>query len=582
MVAKTVNTMQQAVAQALRSALGALVAIGDELDIVQGELDDAGTVRSSEIGSIKDSLAAAERAVLKSAQALRKELLRYAKGLEWELITVALHGETNAGKSAIIEALTQGNGAWVGDGRKDHTERLQSKHWNRVILLDTPGIEGKEGSLLQEVQQALGTAHIVLIVLPDKEPEEGTLRKIRQHARRASHVFSVLNQGGRPTTYRHRKQLIDLDAERQGVRIRSKLAATFGDNYRGHLTVNALLALLSHGAELRDRFLSDRQKTIEIFGTLAAAREFSGLPILESTLQNARREARRIILSSNLHRVTGVLDEVRQHLLHSHQALNRGAALWRESIAEIRPMIERLMHQAKHSIELRIDSDLRALTVELKELLRDGINEGTEWGVMKARMRDSIRTASENLAAKLRAEFEQLESDVLRCLNRLSTRLHLYIDLEPSLADIGSVLADMAQVGAREVLDLLLSAAGSALAWTLNPIVGLVSVVLTGLRKLWEWRGGGRDRRLRDQMAKANRAVDASLAKLRNQQVSQFNKSWRTFAVEVGNEISRVAAVGETLGTSSLKFKQRAIVLQRERAELESLFAQAAQSNRQG
>lgn len=570
------SRMQQAVIQVLRRTLETLDSIGGDLKAVQAEIEDAGTAQSKEMGAIEDSLAAAEGAIFRSTRALRKELWRYAQGLEWDRVVVAFHGETNAGKSALIEAITRGDGAWVGDGRKDHTERLQERRWHGVTLRDTPGIEGKEGALLQEVERALATAHIVFIVLPDKEPEEETLHKIHQHTRRASHVFSVLNRRGRPTGYRDYTALVDAGTERQVARIRDKLAAAFGKNYRGHLTVHALLALLSHGAELRERFHRDREATLEIFGTLPIASEFSRVATIESALQSASREARSIILDSNLQRVMRVLDEARQHLTQAHQALSNGASLWKESVLEIQQMLEGLLRQAKRLIELRIDGDLQALAVALKQLIRDGIEQSHDWNIIRRDLNDAVKRASENLSGTLRKEFERLESEIRLCLSRLAARLHLHVELEPNLTDIGSLLAEMAKVGTRELLDVVLSAAGSALAYALNPVMGLVGFLLTGLRKFWEWRGGGRNRRLRESKAKANEAVDQSLDRLRGQQMKELEKSWRNFAQEVGNELNRVADIGESLENAALAFQQKASRLQKERSQLEQLFKHAA------
>ncbi len=119
-----------------------------------------------------------------------KELESLKNNEEWENFTIAFYGETNAGKSTLIECLRmffkeqskvvqqerfkrfystyQNNyqnderkkqailneltslqdGAIIGDGRSDFTLKTKSytlKHGNKTFtLLDVPGIEGRE------------------------------------------------------------------------------------------------------------------------------------------------------------------------------------------------------------------------------------------------------------------------------------------------------------------------------------------------------------------------------------------------------------------------------------------------------
>ncbi len=119
-----------------------------------------------------------------------KELESLKNNEEWENFTIAFYGETNAGKSTLIECLRlffkerskinqqerfrrlyaekndRGNGhallelekfqdgAIIGDGRSDFTEKTKSytlKHGNKTFtFLDVPGIEGDEKKLFSK------------------------------------------------------------------------------------------------------------------------------------------------------------------------------------------------------------------------------------------------------------------------------------------------------------------------------------------------------------------------------------------------------------------------------------------------
>ncbi|KHL78678.1 GTPase [Helicobacter pylori] len=155
-------------------------------------------------------------------QKLERESLKELESLknneEWENFTIAFYGETNAGKSTLIECLRlffkeqskvvqqerfkrlysnyQNNyqndeckkqailnelhslqdGAIIGDGRSDFTLKTQSypfqyNHQN-FILLDVPGIEGSEQKVIDQISNATQKAHAIFML-----PKRLILRK---------------------------------------------------------------------------------------------------------------------------------------------------------------------------------------------------------------------------------------------------------------------------------------------------------------------------------------------------------------------------------------------------------------------
>ncbi|WP_232255329.1 GTPase [Helicobacter pylori] len=155
---------------------------------------------------------------LKVFQKLESESLKELESLknneEWENFTIAFYGETNAGKSTLIECLRlffkeqskvvqqerfkslysnyvkndRGSehalleleklqdGAIIGDGRSDFTLKTQSypfqyNHQN-FILLDVPGIEGSEQKVIDQISNATQKAHAIFML-----PKRLILRK---------------------------------------------------------------------------------------------------------------------------------------------------------------------------------------------------------------------------------------------------------------------------------------------------------------------------------------------------------------------------------------------------------------------
>jgi len=108
--------------------------------------------------------------------------LKLIKELDWDTLHVAFFGETNAGKSTLIEALIGGDGRTIGDGRKDFTRTIKNFRFDQKIqIMDMPGIEGDEKKVRKEIWKATNKAHVIFYVYPDtKEPERGTLEKIKK------------------------------------------------------------------------------------------------------------------------------------------------------------------------------------------------------------------------------------------------------------------------------------------------------------------------------------------------------------------------------------------------------------------
>lgn len=155
-------------------------------------------------------------------QKLERESLKELESLrnneEWENFTIAFYGETNAGKSTLIECLRlffkerskmdqqerfrrlyakkndRGSGhalleleklqdgAIIGDGRSDFTLETKSytlKHGNKTFtLLDVPGIEGSEQKVIQQISNATQKAHAIFYVTKTPNPpQKGEERK---------------------------------------------------------------------------------------------------------------------------------------------------------------------------------------------------------------------------------------------------------------------------------------------------------------------------------------------------------------------------------------------------------------------
>ena len=161
---------------------------------------------------------------------------------EWDRMNVGFFGETQHGKSTLIECLTRGNGSSIGTGRKDHTREVTAASIRGMRLLDMPGIEGNEQTVLDQIKAGLHRSHVILHVLPcDKAPERLTLEKVRAHLRNEVMVFALINVfgsardfAGAPALREHKRATI--------TEIEKGFREGLGVAYRGSFVVAGRIA----------------------------------------------------------------------------------------------------------------------------------------------------------------------------------------------------------------------------------------------------------------------------------------------------------------------------------------------------
>ena len=132
----------------------------------------------------------------------KKRIEEVRNGAIWDNLVIAFFGETNAGKSTIIETFRilfgeeerernlQENpegvdGLIVGNGESDNTKVYKEYKMNiqgvPFTLIDVPGIGGNESAYEAEIMTALNKAHYVFYVQGQRnKPDAPTAEKIKK------------------------------------------------------------------------------------------------------------------------------------------------------------------------------------------------------------------------------------------------------------------------------------------------------------------------------------------------------------------------------------------------------------------
>ncbi|GAA7894947.1 hypothetical protein HpMS204_06880 [Helicobacter pylori] len=295
-----------------------------------------------------------------------KELESLKNNEEWENFTIAFYGETNAGKSTLIECLRlffkerskmdqqerfkrlystyQNNyqndecnkqailnelhslqdGAIIGDGRSDFTLKTQSypfQYNNQTFtLLDVPGIESDEKKVIEQISNATQKAHAIFYVTkkptpPQKgeEAKEGTIEKIQKQLDSQTEVWTIFNKP--INSPRALKDGLINESEKESLKILNKeMKNILGKHYMGYKAVSAQMAFYGLAQALipetdfyekKQKFLKDF-KAEELLLYKSQFKQFRKIYSPGTLLENSRKK----IIESNCNKALKVIEKL--------------------------------------------------------------------------------------------------------------------------------------------------------------------------------------------------------------------------------------------------------------------------------
>lgn len=236
---------------------------------------------NSQFNTVKGKIAFAFDSKIKEA---KKELDVALKDTVWDNLVIAFFGETNAGKSTIIETFRilfddkrkKEDGLIVGDGRHDFTKTYEEYHLSIAghpfTLIDVPGIEGNESEFKDVIKTALHKAHCIFYVQGhNKKPDRATAEKIKKYLGDWVKVYSIYNVRGGVSNYdeeEERETLITSGILKAESLIRAEFKTILGDVYAGHVTLQGLLAMSAKASfsSKREDLIRGQQKLLKYFG----------------------------------------------------------------------------------------------------------------------------------------------------------------------------------------------------------------------------------------------------------------------------------------------------------------------------
>lgn len=122
-----------------------------------------------------------------------KQDLSYLQKQQKEF-SVLVFGRTMVGKSTLMEIMTHGSGASIGNGSQRTTLDVRDYHWQGMKITDVPGIasfDGREDDRL--ALEAAKAADLILFLISDGEPQQEEAKHLAALRRLGKPILGIIN-----------------------------------------------------------------------------------------------------------------------------------------------------------------------------------------------------------------------------------------------------------------------------------------------------------------------------------------------------------------------------------------------------
>lgn len=556
----------------------------DILQDTQWEVSDLNGV-NSQFNTVKDKIAFAFDTKIKEA---KKELNVALKDTVWDNLVIAFFGETNAGKSTIIETFRilfddkrkKEDGLIVGDGRHDFTKTYEEYHLSIAghpfTLIDVPGIEGNESEFKDVIKTALHKAHCVFYVQGhNKKPDRATAEKIKKYLGDWVKVYSIYNVRGGVSNYdeeEERETLITPGVLKSESLIQAEFKTILGDVYAGHVTLQGLLAMSAKASfsPKREDLIRGQQKLLKYFGGSAdKVLEFSQFKTLTTLVEQKALNFKSEIIEANKQKLVSLAGNIAADIEQVMESQKSYLANLDSNLRTInREVCNNSMDSALRNITNKTRNAITSSYGELKSRIFNLINDEPENinQLTEQHQQEVIENLGNRIKSIVNDELKKVRNTANRKIKDLDG-----VNIRPiqfnRTVDVG---ADIDFSGALEELDVDFndvlewtaktagtSAAGAALGSMLGsviPVAGTlvgagVGAVIGGFVHACTGDGGKADARksVSDAITKATQQANNNINSMLGPVIRDINNQKRQLSNSVKEELSNIEELQDTL-----------------------------------
>ena len=508
----------------------------------------------------------------------------------WDKLTIAFFGETNAGKSTIIETLRilydkdkdrLTDGQIVGDGRSDFTQTYEEYNLEidgmPLTLIDVPGIEGNEKLYTDGIVKALRRAHIVFYVHGHNiKPNVATAEKIKKYLGDWVSVYSIYNVRGSASDYDEEDERVDLYTEMVKEReelIVSTFKEVLGEVYKGNVTLQALLAMCfceDFSPERKD--LIRKQENIRsIWKTGTPPMEFSRFSLLKDLILSKSQNYLEEIVKANEQKMRSMARRAETHLQEIVKAQQDKTESFKKSLIRFRRDVIKSFSSTTSVISSRMRAEIDKRMYHLTEVIDKIIDDKEKDKDVRAQkaVKNEMKLLQNNLDRIPLSEIESLRATIEKEKLRLDAEYTKYITI---LGVNERIQCNITLNKAFKSLDISFSncfdfatavIGGAALGSMTAPGVGTVigAVVFSvswGLRKLI-FGDGGRSKakeKAHQAISKGKKEILDKIRPILQEITISLNKKKEDICSVINAEQAGLSDIETTIGTASYRINQ--------------------------
>ena len=547
---------------------------------------------NSQFNTVKEKIAFAFDSKIKEA---KKELDVALKDTVWDNLVIAFFGETNAGKSTIIETFRilfddkrkKEDGLIVGDGRHDFTKTYDEYHLSIAghpfTLIDVPGIEGNEAEFKDVIKTALHKAHCVFYVQGhNKKPDRATAEKIKKYLGDWVKVYSIYNVRGGVSNYdeeEERETLITPGVLKTESLIQTEFKTILGDVYAGHVTLQGLLAMSAKASfsSKREDLIRGQQKLLKYFGGSAdKVLEFSQFKTLTTLVEQKSSNFMSEIIEANKQKLISLAGNIATDIELVMESQKSYLANLESNLRTInREVCNNSMDSALRNITNKTRNTITSAYGELKSEIFDLIdNEPSNINQLAEQFQEDVIENLENrIKSIVNDELKKVRDTANRKIKDLDgvnikpIQFNQSIDLETEIdfsGALGELDIDLADVLSWTAKTACTTATGAVLG-SFIPIPGIgtligagVGAVVGGIAHACSGDGGKADARksVSDAIGKATQRAKNNVKSMLAPVIRDMDIQKRQLTNSVKTELTNIEDLQETLDTFDVEVSE--------------------------
>lgn len=167
-------------------------AVSDKIEMTLVNINSSPCFVSEATDSLSEQLSQTRSLLENISSSMNEDLITLKESLS--KFSITLFGKTMAGKSTLMEVLTEGDGASIGKGSQRTTRDVRSYTWNNLEITDVPGIGAFEGEEDENIAfWAARKADLILFLITDDAPQAAEAECLSRIIELGKPVVCVLN-----------------------------------------------------------------------------------------------------------------------------------------------------------------------------------------------------------------------------------------------------------------------------------------------------------------------------------------------------------------------------------------------------